>query len=109
MDEALFLLRTDDDDAAEARTAQQQADQDLLEDYLEGVLPGEGAVGLGSVAAGVVRACRCLVPAKGGPLATRACIPTHRRSPKTLVHAPLYKCRRHAGQPGHHVRERDLR
>lgn len=40
MDEALFLLRTEDDDRAAAKTSQQQADQELMERYLEGVLPG---------------------------------------------------------------------
>lgn len=40
MDEALFLLRTEDDVVAAARTAQQQSDQGLMETYLEGVLPG---------------------------------------------------------------------
>lgn len=42
MDEALFLLRTEDDDVTLARSSQQEADQGLLEQYLEGVLPGEG-------------------------------------------------------------------
>lgn len=40
VDEALFLLRTEDDDRAAAKTSQQQADQDLMDKYLEGVLPG---------------------------------------------------------------------
>lgn len=40
VDEALFLLRTEDDDKAAARTSQQQADQDLMDKFLEGVLPG---------------------------------------------------------------------
>eukprot|EP00983_Pelagomonas_calceolata_P105372 1159124-Pelagomonas_calceolata.AAC.1 len=39
VDEALFLLRTEDDDKAAARTSQQQADQDLMDKFLEGVLP----------------------------------------------------------------------
>jgi len=40
IDEALFLMRTEDDDVSIARSSQQEADQGLLENYLEGVLPG---------------------------------------------------------------------
>lgn len=47
LDEALFLLRPDDDNAAASRSKQQSTEQELLDNYLEGVLPGgwgEGAV-----------------------------------------------------------------
>jgi hypothetical protein len=40
LDEALFLLRPDDDLAAATRTNQQSAEQDLVQNYLEGMLPG---------------------------------------------------------------------
>ncbi|GFH17494.1 hypothetical protein HaLaN_14146, partial [Haematococcus lacustris] len=41
MDEALFLLRTDDADSSTAQQAAQQiSEQDLLDQYLEGTLPG---------------------------------------------------------------------
>jgi len=40
MDEALFLQRPDDDNAAEERARQQSAELDLVAGYLEGTLPG---------------------------------------------------------------------
>ena len=43
MDEALFLMRADDDDSVNAISSQQAADQALLDQYLEGVLPGEAS------------------------------------------------------------------
>lgn len=43
LDEALFLLRPDDDNAAAARAGQQSAEQQLLDEYLEGMLPGTPA------------------------------------------------------------------
>lgn len=40
MDDALFLLRPDDDNAGKIRSQQVMAETDLADLYLEGTLPG---------------------------------------------------------------------
>ncbi len=55
LDEALFLLRTDDDNAAAQRAGQQSAEQELLDQYLEGTLPGARVRGGGPLQGGVAR------------------------------------------------------